>query len=89
MPGFLELGGFAWIYVDLHGFRWISWIPGTEVLRPVAALRGGLWPLKKDGRLQSCRFGGLDAWMPGGLEVRGLAACLACLLADGIGLDWI
>ena len=25
----------------------------------------GLLPLKEDGRVQSCRFGGLDAWMPG------------------------
>jgi hypothetical protein len=33
-----------------------------------AALRNGLLALKEDGRLQSCRFGGLDAWIPGGLE---------------------
>ena len=58
----------------------------------MGALRAGLLPLKKDGRLQSCRFGGLDAWMPGGLEAGGLdpgaleAGWLVCWLT---GLDWI
>jgi len=75
----VDLGGF-------HGFQ------GQKVWQPVAALRNGLLPLKEDGRLQSCRFGGLDAWMPGGLEAGGLdpgaleAGWLACWLA---GLDWI
>ena len=59
------------------------------------ALRVGLLPLKEDGRLQSCRFGGLDAWMPGGLEAVGLdpgaleAGWLACWLAGRLGLAWI
>jgi len=67
----------------------------------VVTLRLGLLPLKKDCRLQSCRFGGLEAWMPGCLDARRLGGCrlgswnlgswLACLLAGwqtGIGLDW-
>ena len=28
--------------------RWISWISGTEVFRPVPALRAGLLPLKEE-----------------------------------------
>ena len=69
-------------------FKWISQISGAGCL---AALRAGLLPLKEDGRLQSCRFGGLDAWIPGGLEAGGLdpealeAGWLAGWLA---GLDW-
>ncbi len=54
--------------------------------RPVPALRARLLPLKKDGRLQSCRFGGLDAWMPGGLEAGGLEPGA---LEAGIGFDWL
>ena len=62
----------------------------------MATLRLERLPLKEDGRLQSCRFGGLDAWMPAGLEAGGLdpealeADWLACLLAGWqawIGLD--
>ena len=58
----------------------------------MGALRSGLLSLKKDGRLQSCRFGGLDARRPGGLEAGGLdarvleAGWLVCWLT---GLDWI
>ena len=70
----MHLVGFRCILVDLCGFRWISWIPGAEVLQPVAPLRLGLLPLKEDGRLQSCRFGGKDAWMPGCQEAWGLEA---------------
>ena len=46
----------------------------ASLWQPVAALRAGLLPLKKDGRLQSCRFGGLDVWIPGCPEVWRLAA---------------
>ena len=53
--------GFKLFYDDLYGFSWISRIPGAESLRPVAALRLGLLALKEDGRLRSCRLGGLDA----------------------------
>ena len=52
-------------YVDLGGFHGFQ---GVEVLQPVAALRLELLSLKEDGRLQSCRFGGLEACMPGCLE---------------------
>ena len=70
----------------------ISGIPEAVDLQHVAPLRLKLLPLKEDGRLQSCRFGGLDAWMPGGLEAGGLdpealeAGWLVCWLT---GLDWI
>ena len=77
------------VFHDLCGF---SWFPGHKVLEPVPPCAAILLPLKEDGRLQSCRFGGLDAWMPAGLEAGGLdpgslgAGWLACWLA---GLDWI
>jgi len=44
--------------------------------------------------LQAWRLGGLDAWMPGGLESGGSdpaaleAGWLACWLAGRLGLDW-
>ena len=57
----MVLGGF-------HGFQ------GQKVCQPVAGIRDGLLPLKEDGRLQSCRFGGLDAWMPGCQEAWRLEA---------------
>ena len=72
--------------MDSRGTRFVN------LWQPVAALRVGLLPLKEDGRLQSCRFGGLDAWMPGGLEAVGLdpgaleAGWLACWLAGRLGL---
>ena len=28
----MDLGGFRRFYMDLGGFRWISWIPGAEGL---------------------------------------------------------
>jgi len=62
----------------------------------VAPLRVRLLPLKEDGRLQSCRFGGLDAWMPGCQEAWRLWAWilepwrLVGLLAGWLaGLDWL
>ena len=61
-----------------------GWLAALLLLPP-----GGrrLLPLKEDGRLQSCRFEGLDAWMPGGLYPGVLeAGWLACWLT---GLDWI
>ena len=54
--------------MDSRGTRFVN------LWQPVAALRVGLLPLKEDGRLQSCRFGGLDAWMPGCQEAWRLEA---------------
>ena len=102
----MDLHGFTWILMDFSGFKWIyedlgrfHEFQGQRSWRPVAALRSGLLSLKEDGRLQSCRFGGLDARMPGCLDARRFGGWrlgswshggwLACLLADGIGLDWI
>ena len=68
-------------FMDSRGGRFVN------LCRPVVALRLGLLPLKEVWRL-----GCLDAWVPGGLEPRGLdlgaleAGWLACWLA---GLDWI
>jgi len=53
--------------MDWGGLRWISWIPGAEGLSTCVSL-------KEDGRLQSCRFGDLEAWMPGFLEAWRLEA---------------
>ena len=57
----------------------------------MAALRVELLPLKEDGRLQSCRLGGLDAWMPGCLEAWRLAGLLAywLVILDWIGFEWL
>jgi len=63
---------------------------------PVPSCEDGLLPLKEDCRLQSCRLGGLDAWMPGGLDAGGLdpgailePQRLVGLLAGRNGLDWM
>jgi len=45
--------------------------------RGFAAWGNWLLPLTEDARFQSCRFGGLDAWLPGGLD----------LLVNGSGGD--
>ena len=63
---FCEFECIKLIFVDVGGFHGFQ---GLEVLQPVAALRLELLPPKDDGRLQSCRFGGLEACMPGGLLV--------------------
>ena len=90
------LGVFMWFYVicvvlgGFHGFQ------AYKVWQPVAACGDGLLPLKEDSRLQSCRFGGLEAWMPGCLEAWRLEAWilepwrLVGLLAGWLaGLDWL
>ena len=74
----------------------MSWILVAEELRPVAALRLGLLPLKEDGRSNPA---GLGAWMLGCLDASRLAGWrlgswmlggwLACLLAGRFGLDWM
>ena len=84
--------GFNLIYVDLGRFHRFQGQKSCSLCQPVPALRAGLLPLKEDGRLQSCRFGGLDAWMPGGLEAGGLdpgALEAGWLVFWLTGLDWI
>ena len=84
--------------MDLGTFRWISWIPGVEGLPTCGALKSRVAAPKERLQtpiLQVWRLGGLDAWMPGGLEAAGLdpgaleAGWLACWLAGRLGLDWI
>ena len=65
MPAGLEAGG-----LDL-GSLGAGWHKVLEPVPPNAAI---LLPLKKNCRLQSCRFGGLDAWMPGCQEAWRLEA---------------
>ena len=64
----------------------------------MAASRVELGPLSKDGRLQACRPGCLEAWMagykkPGRLETQILVpwrlVSLPAGLKDWIGLDWM
>ena len=45
-------------------------LQGCKVCQPVVALAEELLPIKEDGRLQSRRFGGFDAQMPGYLVFR-------------------
>ena len=58
--------------MDLCGFDRFQ---GQRVWELVSTWGNGLLPLKEDGRLQSCNFGGLEAWI---LEAWRLGA-----------LDWI
>ena len=96
MLGYVKLGRFNWFYMDLGGFRLISWIPEIQSLSTCGNVERRAAAPKEDGRLQSCRFGGWDAWMPRCQEAWRLEAwilepCrLVGLLAgsqDWIGLD--
>ena len=60
------------IFIDFHGFGLVQ---GLEVFQPVAAVGSGVVALKEDCRLQSCRFGGLEAWNLQACRLAGLKAC--------------
>jgi len=73
------------ISVYLGGFHGLQGFKVCNLWQPVPTCAAGLLPLKEDGRLHSCRFEGLGAWMPGGLE----AGWLAGSQTGRLGLDWI
>ena len=90
MPGCLDiwyLGGFMCFYLDLGGFRWISWIPGAEGLSPCGSLKGrAATPLTN--LYSDAGVGRLEAWMPGCLDIWYLGGFM-CFCLDLGGFRWI
>ena len=77
--------GFMLILVYLGGFDGFQ---GQNVWQPVATCGKGLLHLKEDGRLQSCRFGGLDAWILEACRLEALdwIAVTACQMVGSVGM---
>ena len=85
------LRGLARIYMDLSGFRLISWISGVrgfsllaDLCRPLASF-GGLWHRLSSPLMKI--YGALEAWILDAWRLGGLEAWRLVALTEAGGLE--